>query len=80
MREIKRFTIKQLKEYKDKPELDIVDFFLRLQASIIIQFGIGGEEQYKKEFDYEMPDGSKVKKDMIRIFNQLIDDVGERIE
>ena len=80
MNQIKRVCMEHIREHKDKDEFDIVDFFLRLQGKIIIQFGLGGDKPYDKMFDYEEADGTIKSITMIQLFEKLVDDLGERIE
>jgi hypothetical protein len=80
MEDIKRLTLIKIKERESQTEFDIIQFFLELQASIIIQFGMGGDREWDREFMYEKVDGSKSPIKMFEFFNQLIDDLGERLE
>jgi len=80
MEDIKKLTLIKIKERENETEFDIIGFFLELQASVIIQFAIGGDKEWDREFMYEQKDGSKQAMKMYIFFNQLVDDLGERME
>ena len=51
--------MQHLREYKDQDKFNIGEFFRELQSKIIIQFAIGGENEYMTELPYEEKDGTK---------------------